>query len=531
MQPVLTAAEMRQLDAFTIDTLGLDGRILMSNAGRAVLEAIRRRWPNARRLLILCGLGNNGGDGLALAYYAHQCGLDVHGVICAPDSFIAENMTPDCGFWYDVCKRAFVPLEALYNPPLLPELISRTAPDVIVDAIFGTGVSRDLTEFHVELIKRLNMTSRPIVAIDLPSGMSCDSGMPRGAAVEADLTVTFGCSKLGLFHPNATAYTGEVELAEIGLAAPSEAGISAATLSVPSLLWEPLRAPRKANTHKGDYGKVLVVAGHQHYPGAPRLAAEGALRMGAGLVRLVVPESIYNVSCGNPAIMVAPHYEDGHGGFSAEPEWQLNDYLQWADALVIGPGLGTGDAKRLVRTLLESSDIPTVVDADALLAAWGLDAPRRWPLLMTPHAGELARLLDILPEQLERDWFDAISHASTKHGVYLLAKANQTALVTPDGDMYFPGRGHPALAVGGSGDVLAGMLAALLARLHVACRDSPVAHQCRIGFIEAVVSAVNVHAQAAELLAEELGDDGAAPLDLIEALPRAVRHLAQCRAL
>jgi NAD(P)H-hydrate epimerase len=531
MQPVLTAAQMGQLDAFTTDTLGLDGRILMSNAGRAVLAILQSRWPAARRLLILCGLGNNGGDGLALAYYAHQRGLDTHAVICSPDSFVAENMSPDCHYWYEVCKRAFVPLEALYNAPVLPELISRTSPDVVVDSIFGTGVSRELGEFHIGLIERLNMTSRPILAIDMPSGLSCDTGRPWGAAVEADLTVTFGCSKRGLFHPTAIGCSGEVHLAEIGLASPSEAGISPDTLCAPDLLWEPLRTPRKPNTHKGDYGKVLIVAGHQRYPGAPRMAAEAALRMGAGLVRLVVPESIYAVSCTNPAVMVAPHYEDGSGGFSAEPEWQLKEYLEWADCLVIGPGLANGDARRLARTLLESCDIPTVVDADALQPAWGLDSPRRWPLLMTPHTGELARLLDILPEQLERDWFDAVTHAAKTHNVYLLAKASQSVLVTPEGDMLLPRRGHPALAVGGSGDVLAGMLGALLARLHAATAGSPVAHQRRIGIIECAVSAVNIHAQAADLLAEELGDDGVTPTDLIDALPLAMQHLTQCRGL
>ncbi|MDQ3023418.1 MAG: NAD(P)H-hydrate epimerase, partial [bacterium] len=190
MQPVLTAAQMAQLDAFTIGTLGLDGRILMSNAARAVLDELLRRWPDTRRILVLAGLGNNGGDGLALAFYAQQRGIDAHVAVCSPEPLMVSQLSPDCGYFYEVCRNNFVPLESLHNPVMLPELISRSGADVIVDALFGTGLTRPLSEFHVELIKRLNMTGRPLVSIDVPSGLSCDNGIPLGAAVEADLTVT-----------------------------------------------------------------------------------------------------------------------------------------------------------------------------------------------------------------------------------------------------------------------------------------------------------------------------------------------------
>src|SRR5687768_4883331 len=158
MQPVLTAAQMASLDAFTIETIGLDGRILMSNAARAVLQALLRRWPDARRLLVLSGTGNNGGDGLALAYYANQLGLEVHAAVCSPDPYIDAQLSPDCGYYYELCKSAFVQVESLHNAILLPELITRSRADVIVDALFGIGLRSELGEFHSELIKRLNMT-------------------------------------------------------------------------------------------------------------------------------------------------------------------------------------------------------------------------------------------------------------------------------------------------------------------------------------------------------------------------------------
>jgi NAD(P)H-hydrate epimerase len=526
VQPVLTAAQMAQLDAFTIGTLGLDGRILMSNAARAVLDAICRRWPETRRILVLSGLGNNGGDGLALAYYAHQRGIDTHVAICSPDPFVAGQLSADCGYFYEVCKNAFVPVEPLQNPILLPELISRSAADVVVDALFGTGIRLTLGDFHQELIKRLNMTRRPIVSIDMPSGLCCDKGVELGAAVEATLTVTFGCVKRGLFHPGALNYSGEIELTEIGLTSPSEAGIFASCSHAPDLLWEPVTTPRNADTHKGDYGKLLIVAGHERYPGAPRMAADAALRMGAGLVRLMVPQSIYTASCSNPAVMVAPHTEDGTGGFCSKPDEELLQYLSWADALVIGPGLGDGDATELVAALLGVRDLPTVIDADALRAVLNLDTARNWPLVLTPHIGELARLVEKDVDEVREGWFDEVLAFAEKTSAFLLAKANQSALASPDGDLFFPRRGHPALAVGGSGDVLAGMIGALLARMHAQHFGMASALQRRLTYVETVLTAVNVHSHAAELLAEKLGDDGVTPLDLIDALPLAVRSLA-----
>src|SRR5688500_17342336 len=227
MQPVLTAAQMAQLDSFTIENIGLDSRILMSNAARATLQALQARWPQTRRILVLAGVGNNGGDGLALAYYANQLGLDVFAAVCPPEPHIDAQLSPDCGYYYELCKTAFVQVESLHNAILLPELITRSRADVIVDALFGIGLRSELGEFHTELIKRLNMTRRPIISIDIPSGLASDTGLSAGACVEADLTVTFSCRKLGLLHPDAASYIGDVEIADIGLGAPSDAGLCA----------------------------------------------------------------------------------------------------------------------------------------------------------------------------------------------------------------------------------------------------------------------------------------------------------------
>ena len=244
-----------------------------------------------------------------------------------------------------------------------------------------------------------------------------------------------------------------------------------------------------------------MVAGHQRYPGAPRLAAEAALRMGAGLVRLVVPESIYSASCTNPALMVAPHYEDGNGGFSAEPEWQLKEYLERADCLVIGPGMGTGDARKLVRSLLETSDIPTVVDADALPAAWGLDAPRRWPLLLTPHAGELARLLEQERSWVEEDPVRAVRTGARQTGATVLLKGATQLVAASDGGPVMVAMPGPAwTAQAGSGDVLGGVCAALLA----AGLDAPKAGQLGAS-VQAVAAARHPGVLAPQELARAIG--------------------------
>lgn len=378
--------------------------------------------------------------------------------------------------------------------------------------------------------------------MDCPSGLDCTTGLPLGAVVEAALTVTLGYAKLGYFHPAAIEHLGELAIARLGFGGLPEAGITPQAQAWPDAFWEPLRRARKLDTHKGDYGRVLIVAGHVRYAGAPRLAARGALLAGAGLVRLVVPGPAYPVCAGDPAVMAAGHACDGHGGFASEPSAELLEYLDWADALVLGPGLSSApEAAQLVRSLLARRDLPAVVDADGLRALGpeveaGLledysPEAREWPLVLTPHVGELARLAGVDVAQARERWFDLAQSEAQRHEALVLAKSCQCAIAVPGSGLIFPARGHPALAAGGTGDVLSGMLGALLARWHAGEGDGGRFPASRIAMrrlqaAELAATAVNIHVRAARCAVRDLGENSLTAASLCDYIPQALQELA-----
>jgi NAD(P)H-hydrate epimerase len=524
VQPVLTAQQMAALDRYTIEQLGVESRILMSNAARASLAAVRQLWPQAARLLILCGPGNNGGDGIALGYYAQQAGLDPVLALCSKEAY---KPSEDGQYFLDICRKAGLPLLHLHEASQLAGAAADTQAELCVDALFGTGLSKSLEGFYRELIEAQHELAIETLAIDCPSGLDCTTGLPLGTAVRANATVSFGFAKRGFYHPAAINYTGELYIADIGLAGIEQSDTETGGYAMPDALWDELREPRLPDTHKGDYGRVLIVAGHARYPGAPRLAARAALRSGAGLVRLYVPQYIHSVCSEDPAVMVAPHNSDGSGGFAAEPDDALLEDLAWADALVIGPGLGSGAAVALAHKLIARADIPVVVDADGLRAL-PLERQSSWPLLLTPHAGELARLLDESPESTTAHWFEAAIRCAAQHNAFVLAKSSQSLLALPDGMLLFPRRGHPALATGGTGDVLSGILGALLARLHAGAERGKQAGAASrasalISLPEVIISAANLHAQAGRIGAERLGENGLTATDLPDLIPEALQ--------
>jgi hydroxyethylthiazole kinase-like uncharacterized protein yjeF len=545
VQPALTSAEMAALDRYTIEQVGLSGRILMASAARECLRILRERWPECRRPLILAGPGNNGGDGIALAYYAQATGLEPTLTLCAGDD---HAYGADPAYFLSICERAFVPTLHLAASNELAALVADPGADLIVDALFGTGLDRPLSQHYIDIIGRINAVGLPALAVDCPSGLDCASGMVQGAVVRSDCTVTFGYPKRGFFHAQALEHLGDVIVAGLGFAALADAGVSPASHAWPDALWKPLREPRPLNSHKGGYGKLLVVAGHSIYPGAPRLAtqaAEAALHSGAGLVRLVVPESIHAICSAHASVMCAPHAEDGQGGFAAEPSAALLEWLDWCDALVLGPGMGDGEQPaRLAAALLAECQCPVVLDADGLRAldsrggavlrplvsgpSMAQPLPGGWPLVLTPHLGELARLAGVKPQALDAGLFGHAVAQAQRHTALVLAKSAQPCLVSPSGALLFPHRGHPVLATGGTGDVLSGMLGALLARWHAGVVEAarPPNHAAReMEAAEIVCTAVNWHSAASHLWAETHGENGMTAVDLIHHLPDALLHL------
>jgi NAD(P)H-hydrate epimerase len=445
---IFASAQIRELDRIAIESFGIPGYELMCRAGRAAFELVQARWPEARRLLIYCGAGNNAGDGYVLARFAAEQGYAVRVLALLPP----EQLGGDAAVAWQDAVAAGIEIEA--RTPLAEDASFR--PDVVVDALLGTGLDRPLTGVFEAAALAINARDVPVLSLDLPSGLDADAGESLGTAVEADVTITFVGLKPGCYVGDGPDHCGEIVFAGLGI--PAEA--SADFLPVLERLgYEDLRAalPRRRRTaHKGHHGRVLLIGGGAGFGGAIRLAADGALRVGAGLVYVGThPDNINNVVAGRPEIM-ANGTMDGS---------ELAPLIETADALVIGPGLGLDAWSRSVFDAVMGADKPLVVDADALtlLAELGTSHKR---LVLTPHPGEAARLLATDTADIQRRRVAAVRELASRFGAAVVLKGACSLVVgtNPEGIPAVCDRGNPGMATGGSGDVLAGVVGGLLAQ-------------------------------------------------------------------
>ncbi|HSN92150.1 MAG TPA: NAD(P)H-hydrate dehydratase [Anaeromyxobacteraceae bacterium] len=496
------SAEMREIDRTAIDGFGVPSITLMDRAGRAVAEAAAEVAAPTGRFVVLCGGGNNGGDGYVAARLLRGAGRDARVVALAPP----ERLTPDARAVREQAQRAGVPIDDQ------GELVAFEAGvgDVVVDALFGTGLSRAPEGAFAEAIARIEaarVSGARVLAVDVPSGLSADTGRPLGACVRADLTVTFAFQKRGLvLHPGPH-FAGEVRVADIGIPAAAAArvpvgceilGESEARLLVP---------PRAPDAHKGDAGRVLVVAGSPGKTGAAHLALTGALRGGAGLVTLAArPEVLPFALAGRPEAMSLAL--PGSGPLGRSDLVALLAAAKGASALVIGPGIPRGpETLELLRALLDRAGVPAVLDADALNAFAerpGSIAGPKVPLLLTPHPGEMARLSATTVEAVQADRIGIATARAREWGVTLVLKGARTVVADPEGPPAVVPTGNAGLASGGTGDVLAGLAGALLGS--------------GIAAAAAARAAAFVHGRAGDLAARRLGERGLLAGDLGEAI-------------
>jgi len=438
-----TAAAVRELDRRAIEDEGIDGYALMTRAAGSAFRCLRLRWPAARRLAVYCGGGNNGGDGLVLARLAREAGLEVDlGLAGDPERLRGAAAQA----WQDLVGGA-VRLDE-FDP---------AAADVVVDALLGTGLDRPVEGALAEAIEAVNGSGRPVLAIDIPSGLHADSGAILGSAIRADMTVGFIGAKCGLYTGPGIEQAGQIFLDDLDVpAAVYRDGDDAVAL------WHPRDLPgllpaRRATAHKGDAGHVLVIGGSPGYAGAARLAGEAASRAGAGLVSVAtVPEHVGAIVSGCPGLMV-------HG---VEDPAGLAPLLERADVVAIGPGLGRGGwGADLLDAVLAAREARVLIDADGLnqLAA----SPRALPAdsLITPHPGEAARLLACTTAEIQADRFAAATALRERYGAAVLLKGAGTVIAGNEPSMGIAETAEPALAVGGSGDVLTGLAAGLWAQL------------------------------------------------------------------
>ena len=513
---VITAHTMQDIDRRAIDEYGIPGHELMENAGRECARHILAAYggDGERRALVLAGKGNNGGDGYVIARHLLEHGWQVQVIVLARRGMIAgDALTSLVRLPEEVlnfCTEEGA-LSALYGDDI-------KAADLLVDALLGTGLSQDLHGLYLEAVTLINQGRGKVVAVDIPSGVHGTTGRIMGQAVRADLTVTFAVAKLGhLLYPGA-GYVGRLVVADIGI--PQQLVETAVGYEyLDEQAAAPLVARRERTAHKGSYGHCLVVAGSVGKTGAAVLSANSAMRSGAGLVTLAVPESLHQIAeIKTMEAMTVPLPDDGSGYLATKAIPVIERLLAGRNVLALGPGIDRRpETVSLVHRLLESVSLPMVIDADGLNAIAEdtsiLNRRVSRQVILTPHPGEMSRLVGAAIPDMAAVRISVAQDFARTFGVYLVLKGARTIIAAPNGMVAINGSGNPGMASGGMGDVLTGVIAALLAQGYTAW------NACCLG--------VYIHGMAGDLVAVEQGETGMTASDLMGRLPHAFHCLLQ----
>ena len=466
---LVTTEQMMAIDRRTIDEWGIPAAELMERAARRVVEVIESYWDGLEDLavLVVCGKGNNGGDGLAVARLLGRAGVRTQVFLAAPrGAFLGEAAAQLAAFEAE----GGCALEALTPRGIEVFAAGLTEVDLAVDALLGTGTSGPPRAEMVPLIEGLNRWERPVVAVDMPTGMDGDTGQVPGACVQAALTVTFGQAKVGQFFYPGRRYCGTLLVEDIGFPQEVVAQSPAAAYQLSARDAARMLPARQPNAHKGSFGWVALVAGSVGMTGAAALAAESAMRSGVGRVSLGVPASLNDVlEAKLTEVMTRPLPEvRKHRCLALRGVGEVRQMASRCQVLALGPGLGRHrETAQLVRRLVETVDIPVVVDADGLNALAGfseLIERRQAPLVLTPHLGEFAGLTGLSVGQIEADIVDIARAWALKWGHVLLLKGAPSLVACPDGRVIVNSTGNDGMATAGSGDVLTGVVAGLIAQ-------------------------------------------------------------------
>ena len=513
---VLNTEQMREADRRTIEDIGLPSIVLMENAGRQTVAAMEAAFDTlgSSRVAVLCGHGNNGGDGFVVARTLVQRGVEAAVFLMGS----VADVKGDARTNLEVLGRIGMTVIEITSAQEWELHFSEVSDcDLIVDAMLGTGLRGRLTGLLETVVADINELSTPVVAIDLPTGLSADTLEPAGDAVEATMTVTLAAPKLPLVFPPSDAYAGDLVIADIGIPLPLLDELEGPHLEL--LTRDSMRdllPARPADSHKGDFGRVLIVAGSLGKTGAAHLAALGALRSGAGLVTVATPRSCLPILASMGAeYMTIPLEETASGTVDFAALDRVLDVP--ADVIAVGPGLGQEPATAaFVHGLLERAGVPLVLDADALNAFAGepdrLMAREGADVVVTPHPGEMARLANRSPEAVQQDRLGHAREFAAGHKLHVVLKGHRTIVAGPEGRSFVNLTGNPGMATGGTGDLLTGMIAAWLAQL----LDAEAA--CRL--------AVYLHGAAGDLAAADEGQVALMAGDVAGRLGDAVRELS-----
>ena len=516
---LVTANQMQEMDKKAIESFGIPGLVLMENAGRGAFDYLLRKFKDikTKKIAVLAGRGNNGGDGFVIARYLMEKGIHVTIFLLSSKDKVTGDAKINMTLAQKLCDRSStcsiieIPDADTFKNQKAPILLH----DLFIDAILGTGLNSNVKGFFKDAIELINASQRPVFSVDIPSGLHSDTGQPLGIAVKADATATFAFAKAGHILYPGNRYTGDLEVIDIGIPKfiAREKRIKLFLIEKKDIA--ACFSPRKFQSHKGSYGHLLVIGGSTGKTGAAALCANAAMRCGTGLVTLGIAKSL-NQSIEPQVIepMTHPLPESDKGFLSDNCFEEILSLLKDKQALALGPGIGTHEAtKKLVHNLIEKSEVPMVIDADAInCIAQNTDIlkMKKAPAILTPHPGEMARLCNMSIRDIQEDRISIASKFAKDHDVILILKGAQTIISLNDGRSFICPTGNPGMASGGMGDVLTGLIAGF----------------CAQGFSpeNASLAGVFIHGMCADRLAGEMGAFGFVASDIIQIIPKTIHH-------
>lgn len=511
---VVTAAQMQEMDRRTIDSFGIPGRILMECAGRGATRTFLEKIYNAGsgRVGIIAGRGNNGGDGFVIARYLAQRDIDVS-VFLLSD---CGAVTGDAAANLELLKALTVPVIEIPGP----KQFARSQTDMRhvtywIDALLGTGLNSDVKDYFRQVIEFINAQQRPVLSVDIPSGLNADTGQICGICIQARATATFGFPKIGhVVHPGVQC-CGSVDVIDIGIPAYIASQVSVRQRLICAEEVKLIVDRRSPDDHKGRTGHLLVVAGATGKSGAAAMTANAALRAGAGLVTLCLPEALNPIAEAQLIeVMTTPLPDQGTGLILEEAFDTLMAQAPGKQALAVGPGLGTeSHTRNLVHRVIKELELPLVIDADGLNSLVGHTAlleNRSAPTVLTPHPGEMARLTGLSTKQIQQDRLAIARKFAIDSSACVVLKGARTVIAEPDGQVWINPTGNAGMASGGMGDVLTGMIAGFLAQ---GCSA-----------VEAAVAGTYLHGMAADMLSREM-PWGYLATEVIQTIPQAIAKI------
>ena len=514
---LVTAQEMQAMDRQTIESFGLPGRILMENAGRGATQVLLEQFPGLeqKKIAVVAGRGNNGGDGFVIARYLKHKNLNVTVFLLAAQ----KDVKGDAAANLKLLEPLAVPIMEIPNKTAFSKYKTDWMHQGLwVDAILGTGLKSDVKGYFKDIIELINHSKKPVFSVDIPSGLNSDTGQPCGVSIQSRVTATFAYAKTGhVLFPGAR-YTGKLEIIDIGIPPHIADAVGPRQFLLTPDAIQSAQSPRQPDIHKGTTGHLLVVSGSPGKTGAAAMTAMSAVRSGAGLVTLGIPRSLNSI-LETQAIeaMTWPLPETVDGVLDESAFDQIMSQLSDKKCLAIGPGVGQArETKKLIHRLVQQSPIPLVIDADGINNLSGntqLLKKCQVPIILTPHPGEMARLNDTSPREVQKDRINAARNFATEFNVHLVLKGARTVIAHPDGRVFVNPTGNSGMASGGMGDVLTGVIAGLITQGYT---PESAAH---IG--------VYVHGAAADSLAKNYAPYGYLATEVMNAIPPQMKDLTQ----